>query len=904
MLWSLRMKHIRPALAFALTCLGFVTVRAQTPVWPKATPAEVTAAGLGVQITGADYGNGTFVLAVYFGGTVATPAITPAVYTSPDGTAWTRRTLPVTGARVSHVRFINGKFYLGMDAATNNIGVPTGANGAVLSSVDGITWTAATLTTPLYGPDDFTSGNGVYLASANSVSSQSTQIITSTDGVSWTPRAVSAGTYTHGIAFSNGKFFVAVSGGTTSGLYSSADGVTWTRISTAPASAGHLTASPAALLVNYGTYGNYSQALTTDGVTFTTASPGIPLVNGTTRYINGAFVAPALTNATEFISNQARASYDGRTWSTIATAALSDTQDVREIAYGNGRYVFVGEFDIFTGTTTVVPGGTGTPPPAITAQPTAAQSVAIGGSVTFTITVTGTGVTYQWYFNGIAISGAVNFSFTLGSVTAVNAGSYTVTVTNAGGTLTSSPSVLTVTAAPNTAPSFTTQPAPQAVTAGSSASFTVVAFGSAPLTYQWKKDGVAIVGATSATFTIGAASAADAGNYTVVVTNGSGTVTSNVVSLTVSTTFSPVITKQPLSHTVIAGSSVVASVEAAGGNLTYQWKKNGLAISGATSNQVFLSNAQASAAGSYTVVVTNPLGSVTSSPAILTVNPPGSGVAPRGLNLSVRTNAGTGDSTLIVGAVVGGAGTSGAKPLLIRAVGPTLTGYGVVGALADPSLEFLAQGNPTPIATNDNWDGAAQITSVANAVGAFPFASATSKDAALYLTPASGVFSVKVSGVGGTSGIALAEIYDASGLAYTATTPRFINFSARAQVGAGDGVLIAGFVIEGSAERTVLIRAVGPTLTSYGVGGALADPQLELTQTSGGTAVTVASNDNWGGDAQISAVGASVGAFSLSSATSKDAAILVTLPPGVYSAKASGVGGTTGVALIEVYEVP
>jgi hypothetical protein len=88
------------------------------------------------------------------------------------------------------------------------------------------------------------------------------------------------------------------------------------------------------------------------------------------------------------------------------------------------------------------------------------------------------------------------------------------------------------------------------------------------------------------------------------------------------------------------------------------------------------------------------------------------------------------------------------------------------------------------------------------------------------------------------------------------------------------------------------------------VSGVLLDPLLELTQTVGGATVNVASNDNWGGDAQIAGVGTAVGAFALGSATSKDAAILVTLPPGVYSAKASGVGGTTGVALIEVYEVP
>ena len=307
---------------------------------------------------------------------------------------------------------------------------------------------------------------------------------------------------------------------------------------------------------------------------------------------------------------------------------------------------------------------------------------------------------------------------------------------------------------------------------------------------------------------------------------------------------------------------------------------------------------------SFAVTAANSLGasppSAPSDPVIVTATLP-----TRLVNMSVRIGAGTGDNTLIVGLVVGGAGTSGANSLLIRAVGPTLASYGVGGTLPDPALELIPQGASTPLATNDNWGGDAQIDVVDNMVGAFQLSSAASKDAALYLTAAKGVYTAKVVGVGGSaSGIALAEIYDASSTAYTAATPRLINVSARARVGTGDGVLIAGFVVEGTASRTVLIRAVGPTLATYGVGGVLVDPQLELTQAINGATVGVATNDNWAGDAQITSVSTTVGAFALSGAASKDAAIMVTLPPGIYSAKASGVGNTTGVALIEVYEVP
>ncbi len=385
----------------------------------------------------------------------------------------------------------------------------------------------------------------------------------------------------------------------------------------------------------------------------------------------------------------------------------------------------------------------------------------------------------------------------------------------------------------------------------------------------------------------------------------------------------------PVSRSYVSGETFSLSIQVAGGDkVAYEWFKDGVSllpsrtstakqtmrdvgnypvtsvlatsnISGADTPILKIENAGQGDAGTYYCIISNAAGRMVSKAVEIYNQPP-----TRLTNLSVRIGAGTGDNTLIVGLVVGGAGTSGTKPLLIRAVGPTLASYGVTGTLVDPTLELIPQGSSTALATNDNWAGDAQITSVGNTVGAFPLSSTLSKDAALYLTPSSGVYTAKVTGVGGTSGIALAEIYDASSTAYSATTPRLTNVSARAQVGTGDGVLIAGFVVDGTASRTVLIRAVGPTLGTYGVPGVLADPQLELTKTVNGATVVVATNDNWAGDAQITSVGTTIGAFSLSSASSKDAAILVTLPPGVYSAKASGVGNTTGVALIEVYEVP
>ena len=264
--------------------------------------------------------------------------------------------------------------------------------------------------------------------------------------------------------------------------------------------------------------------------------------------------------------------------------------------------------------------------------------------------------------------------------------------------------------------------------------------------------------------------------------------------------------------------------------------------------------------------------------------------------MSIRTNAGTGDNTLIVGVGVGGSGTTGTKPTLFRAGGPTLTTFGVAGALADPVITAF-QGTAV-IAQNDDWGGGFDF----GTVGAFGFAGATPRDAALFNVSApSGSYSLQITGKNNTSGIALAEIYDATpSTMFTAATPRLVNVSARTQVGTGDNILIAGFVVGGSTPVRVLIRAVGPTLGSFGVGGTLADPKLEIY--SGPT--KSAENDNWAGTAELKSAFAAVAAFAFSSDTSRDAAVVVTLPPGSYTAQISGVGSTTGVALVEVYELP
>lgn len=265
-------------------------------------------------------------------------------------------------------------------------------------------------------------------------------------------------------------------------------------------------------------------------------------------------------------------------------------------------------------------------------------------------------------------------------------------------------------------------------------------------------------------------------------------------------------------------------------------------------------------------------------------------------NLSVRAACGTGDSSLIVGFVVGG---TGAKPVLLRGVGPTLAHFGISAPAADPTLALGPQGGAV-IATNDDWGAnAAQVTDVSARVGAFAL-DPGSRDAALVASLPSGAYSAVLADKSGGGGVALGEVYDGD----LAGGARLLNVSARTQVGTGANALIAGFVVSGTAPKTLLIRAVGPGLTPFGVSGVLADPVLQVY--AQGEPQPRTGNDDWGTIAyadQIEATAHAVNAFPLP-VGSKDAALLLTLPPGNYSAVVTGQGGTTGVALVEVYEVP
>jgi len=440
-------------------------------------------------------------------------------------------------------------------------------------------------------------------------------------------------------------------------------------------------------------------------------------------------------------------------------------------------------------------------------------------------------------------------------------------------------------------PTITTQPASQTANAGSTVTFTVVASGTPAPTYQWQENGVNLAGATSATLTLPGITASSAASYDVLVTNEDATVTSSTVTLTVLA--APTVPPGNQSQTLAAGAAVTFSANATGGNLSYQWSLNGTAITGATGSTFSINPVGTYAAGTYSVKATNSLGTSTNTIGTLTVT-----ASARLLNLSAQGPASSGANVLSAGFFL----TGGSKAILVRGIGPALAAFSVPGPLADPQLTLTTAAGATVAASNAGWSfdpgTAATLAQVFSQVGAFSLASG-SQDQAIYQAslPVGSGYTGIVSGANGTGGQAMVEIYDADS---GTPAPRLINLSARANVGTGTSVLTGGFIISGTTSESVLLRGIGPTLASFGITGFLAKPVLTLYNSAG---TVIATNSAWGGSAALSAVFTAVNAFALPAASSDDA-VVTTLAPGSYTVQVKGANSTTGVALVEIYEIP
>jgi YVTN family beta-propeller protein len=260
-------------------------------------------------------------------------------------------------------------------------------------------------------------------------------------------------------------------------------------------------------------------------------------------------------------------------------------------------------------------------------------------------------------------------------------------------------------------------------------------------------------------------------------------------------------------------------------------------------------------------------------------------------NISTRLDVLTGDDVGIAGFIIAG---SDDKQVVVRAIGPSLetNGHPLPGRLGNPSLE-LHDSTGRVIASNDDW----LADQNAYLVEQFDLAPPSQYEAALFRLLPPGSYTLVVSGVNATTGIALAEVYDVgnngeSGMGVS----RLANISTRGKVLTGNDVMIGGLILGGSADAKILLRALGPSLRSKGVSDPLADPQLDLFDSNGNK---IATNDNWK-DSQETAIKAT----GLAPGNNLESAILMTLPPAAYTAVVSGVGGKAGVGLVEAYNLP
>jgi uncharacterized protein DUF11 len=255
-------------------------------------------------------------------------------------------------------------------------------------------------------------------------------------------------------------------------------------------------------------------------------------------------------------------------------------------------------------------------------------------------------------------------------------------------------------------------------------------------------------------------------------------------------------------------------------------------------------------------------------------------------NISTRARVLTGSDVLIGGFIIGGTGT---KTVVVTASGPSLVAAGIANALANPVLTLVRSSDGTVLATNDDWAGAPNAAQI-QAAG---FAPAHARESAIMMTLPPGAYTAIVSGAGGLTGVGLVAVYEVD----HPEVP-LVNISTRGRVLSGNDVMIGGFIVQGSAPQTVVVTGTGPALAAAGIPNPLANPTLMLVRSADGS--VIATNDDWASApnaAQIQALG-------LAPANAREPAILVTLPPGAYTAILSGIGGTTGVGIVAVYRVP
>ncbi len=253
-------------------------------------------------------------------------------------------------------------------------------------------------------------------------------------------------------------------------------------------------------------------------------------------------------------------------------------------------------------------------------------------------------------------------------------------------------------------------------------------------------------------------------------------------------------------------------------------------------------------------------------------------------NISTRLLAEQGDDVIVTEFVVQGTGT---EYMILRALGPSLSSFGILGALRNPTMTlFDARGRV--LDANDDWVNSPDK----DAIIATGIAPTDNRESAIVHTFAPGIYSVVTRGVRGGTGVALAEVYL---LSTSNQTTEISGIGTRGFVSTADNVIISGFIMTGTGSLNTLVRALGPSLAASGIPGALVDPALELHDSNG---ALIAANDNWRDtqEAEIIATG-------LAPANDLESAIVATLPPGAYTGVVYGVNNLTGTGFVQFYSL-
>jgi sugar lactone lactonase YvrE len=434
-------------------------------------------------------------------------------------------------------------------------------------------------------------------------------------------------------------------------------------------------------------------------------------------------------------------------------------------------------------------------------------------------------------------------------------------------------------------PVVATQPQGVTVNPGQNATFSTAGNSIPQPTFEWEvstdggtswtllADGNGVTGSQTAVLTLSGVTRGMNGYlYECLLSNNLGTATSQAAALTVNPP--PSIVSQPVSQTVYAGSGVVLTVEAtSSAPATYQWYFNGNPMNGDTGTTVTLLNVTAANAGTYVVAVTNSVGTTSSNGATLTVSPsPGS---------SIITTQPVSQVIGLGGSVVFTVQANGSVQSSLRAATARLSPEAASG-----TTHYQWQFNGVNLADGNGISGSSGPQLVIQ--GAAP---ANDGDYACIVTTASG------SVMSNTAGLQVEA----------ASTPGIVSsISSRAFVGTGDNVLIGGFYVAGSTSATVLVQAIGPSLAPppYNVSGTLKNPVLTIHQTQNGKDVVLYSNAGWGSSPVLLAAAAAAYAQPVLQPGSNDSELLLTLPPGGYTAEVAGVDEGTGVALCAIYQIP